>query len=284
MKIKVMKNQFLFLFISFFCLNLSAQEGVNSTKWELIWEDNFNFFDSVIWDVADNFDHYGEVVVYSKENAYVQNGTLVLEVKEQTYSCPDWAIDPNWFCVRQFKTGEPYKYTSGLIESKGAYDTQFSFIEARIKFPFQKALWPAFWTFAGSSVKEPVNAAEIDIVEQVGELGSNTVTTNIHREYCDESHTSFKDGCPEIGDYFKIHKPRRYEWTEWHTYGVQWSEDKMIFYVDGKRIRTIKNHGIIDPVKILLNVSIFSDKEVDTSLLPQKMLVDYVRTYQLKKK
>lgn len=282
-KIRGINKRFLFLFFSLLYLNLSAQEGVNSTKWGLVWEDNFNFFDSLIWHVTDNFDHYGEITLYSKDNVYVQNGMLVIEVKEQTYSCPQWAIDPNWFCVRQFRTGEPYKYTSGFVESKKAYDLKFGLIEARIKFPFQEALNATFWTFSGSSIDKPTNAAEIDIVELVGPLGSKTLTTNIHKGYCDESNPSYKDGCPEIVDYFKIHKPRKYEWTEWHTYGVEWSIDKMSFYVDGKRIRTIKNHGIIDPVKILFNISLSAEKEKDASLFPQKMLVDYVRTYQQKK-
>lgn len=259
-----------------------AQEGVNARKWELVWEDNFNFFDTAIWTVKDNFDHYGDIALYSEKNVYVSSGNLILEFKAEEYFCPDWAIDADWYCVHQYRTGKPYQYTSGMVESKAPYDTKYGHIEARIKFPYQRALWPAFWTFKGFSEKNPVNAAEIDIAEQLGELGSKTVTTNIHTDYCTEDKASYRQGCPEISDYIRIHKPRKYDWTNWHTYGINWTPKKIIFYVDGKRMRTIKNHGIEDPVKLMFNIGIRTGAEVDKSLLPQKMLVDYIRVRRQK--
>lgn len=272
---------FLILISGVLFQNLYSQEGQNAKKWELVWNDEFNFFDTTVWKKLSNFDHYGEPAIYLDENVYTENGRLILAMKAEEYSCPEWMIEPNWSCVHQFKTGEPYKYTSGWVETKAEKDTKFGHIEARISFPYQKAFWPAFWTFQGTN-EVNVNAAEIDIVEQLGEKGVNTLTTNIHTDYCTPDKESYSNGCPEIGDFFKSFSIKKYDWTDWHVYGVDWDEKRIRFYLDGKRIRTIKKHGIVDPVKVILNFGLRPEIEVDDSLLPQNMQVDYVRIYKLK--
>jgi beta-glucanase (GH16 family) len=279
----MLKRQSLIAFIFLFHLSLYAQQGVNSRKWELVWEDSFDFFDTTIWTPRDNFDHYGGLALFSKENVYTNDGHLVLEMKAEEYSCPDWLVDPNWSCVRQYRTGEPYKHTSGYVESKGNYDVKYGFVEAKIQFPYQRAFWPAFWTYAGESVKQPINAAEIDIAEQLGPLGSKTMTVNIHKEYCWENRDTYAQGCPEILDYFSKYTAKKYDWSDWHTYGLEWTSKKLKFYLDGKRIRTIRKHGIEDAVRLIFNFGIWPENEVvDDTLLPQKMLVDYVQVYKSK--
>lgn len=279
----MLKKQSSILLVLLFHLGGFAQEGQNSRKWELVWEDNFNFFDTTIWEVRDNFDHYGGPGLYSENNVSAQNGNLVLEIRAEEYSCPEWAIDPNWFCVRQYSKGVPYTHTTGWVETRPAYDTQYGYIEARIQFPYQQAFWPAFWTFKGESNENPVNAAEIDIAEQLWQLGPKVTTTNIHKEYCTEDRETYEQGCPEIKKSFRKHSPRRYDWSNWHTYGLEWTSTKLKFYVDGKRIRTIRNHGIQDAVRLILNLGLSADAEVNDSLLPQQMLADYVRVYKSKK-
>lgn len=247
-----------------------GQTPATDPHWKVVWEDNFNTLNTDIWLVKDNFDHYGERQVFVDENVYVQNGNLVCEIKNQSYSCPTWAIEPNYHCVNQHNTNQPYSYTSGWVQSKAAYNTQFGYIEARINFPYQPGLWPAFWTFVGDGVVGPNNAAEIDIAEMLGEEGPNILTTNIHRTFPNDDH-------------FVKHSPINYNWNSgtWHTYAVEWSPSKIIWYVDNYPIRVFPNHGIIDPVTIILSIGL-RNAFIDWTTFPQKMYVDYVKVYNLK--
>ena len=90
----------------------------------------------------------------------------------------------------------PYSYTSGYIESKEAFNTQYGYIEAQIQLPHDYGFWPAFWTFVGSGLPSNSNAAEIDIFEMTGSdaKAPHIVGTNIHKDYCDcDNYTC--DGC-----------------------------------------------------------------------------------------
>lgn len=261
----------LYVFIFLNSLLLLGQTPSNDPHWELVWEDNFNSLNTNIWYIQDNFDHYGgERQVFIDDNVYVQNGSLVCEINQETYSCPSWAVEPNWHCVRQYNTGQPYSYTSGWAESKQAFNTKFGYIEARIIFPYATGLWPAFWTFVGDGVPNGTNAAEIDIAEMLGELGPNVITTNIHKNYPD--------------DYFlKINPLNGYNWGDWHTYGIEWSPSKITWYLDGAPIRTFPNHGIIDPVRLILGIGLRPNVSLKGMQFPFKMYTDYVKVYDLKK-
>lgn len=254
----------------FFSLLFFSQTPSNDSHWQLVWEDNFNTLNTDIWYVQDNFDHYGgERQVFIDNNVYVENGSLICEIKNETYSCPSWAVEPNWHCVRQYNTGQPYSYTSGWVETKQAYNTQYGYIEARIKFPYGVGLWPAFWTFVGEGVLNSSNVAEIDIAEMLGELGSEVMTTNIHKHYPD--------------DYFLSIKPLNgYYWGDWHKYGVEWSPSKIIWYLDDNPIRIFPNNGIVDPVRLILGVGLRPNVNLGSMVFPYKMYTDYVKVYNLK--
>jgi len=45
-------------------LILFGQSPSNDPHWQLVWQDNFNFLNTNIWSVANNFDHYGEPQMY----------------------------------------------------------------------------------------------------------------------------------------------------------------------------------------------------------------------------
>jgi len=69
----------------------------------------------------------------------------------------------------------------------------------------------------------------------------------------------------------------------WHTYGLWWSDDAYIFYVDGKEVWRTSDGGICEePLYIKLSDEIGTwagdIKEAD---LPDPFYVDYVRVYDL---
>lgn len=245
-----------------------GQTPSNDPHWQLVWEDHFNTFDANKWLKVDWAQH-GEPQLYLANNITVSNGNLVIKVNNNPTYCPPnpptvWGAC--WPCANQW-----YNYTSGWVETKQAYNTQFGYIESRIKLPYGYGFFPAFWTFIGSGVSGS-NAAEIDIFEMLGHSPSNEITTNIHLNYSDGNI------------YFQKQTPTNYDYNNtWHTYGIEWSPSKIIWYVDGSPIRLFPNHGIIDPVRIILNLAIEPGYLPNSSTpFPSDMLVDYVKVYDLK--
>ncbi len=70
-------------------------------------------------------------------------------------------------------------YTSGRIETKGLFAQAYGRIEARMKLPVGKGIWPAFWLLgdADPKVKWPA-MGEIDIMEAIGD--PHTIYSTLH--------------------------------------------------------------------------------------------------------
>ena len=268
----------------------------NDQNWQLKWEDDFSTLNSDRWLVKNNFDHYGkEPQVYRTQNSYTNNGNLILEVKSEEYCCPPGSVNPS-NCARQDAIGNCYQYTSGWVETKPAYKTQFGYIETRIKFPYREGeewgFWPAFWTFSSGAE----NAAEIDICEIFNGTHdmTNTITTCVHTCYHNEElypYPEIDPDCikPSLG---RVHTFPNFDYTDWHTYAVEWDANRITWYVDSIVFRTLENkdfdnngNSIMGPVRIILNLAIQKDSKYHPPTSPpfsERMYVDYVKVYQLK--
>lgn len=74
--------------------------------------------------------------------------------------------------------------------------------------------------------------------------------------------------------------PYNFNYTSWHTYAIEWSPSKIIWYIDGFPVRIFPNPGVVDPVRIILNLAIGAPPD-QTTPFPSEMLVNYVRVYEL---
>ena len=254
----------------------------NDPHWKATWSDDFNTFDNTKWVKADYCDHGGAPHLHLKENVWVANGCLVIRTDNNKVNCPSPAPVPTAWSCGSCKQGI-HNYTSGYVESRHTYNTRFGYIEGRFKLPYMSkpnpnpttgygyGLWPSFWTFIGDGVSGASNVAEIDIFEMLGKLPSNTITTNTHRFYSNDV------------DHYQETVLTNFTYTDWHTYSIEWDANKIIWYVDGKIIRTLTNHNIIDPIRIILGNGIDKDHLPPTSpSFTEYMYVDYIKVYQLK--
>ena len=231
---------------------------------KLIWEDNFDEanLNEQIW----NFelgngcpDNCGwgnnEKEIYTKNNHKIEDGHLIITIKK-----------------------EDSVYTSTRITTRGKKEFQYGRIEARAKLPVGKGLWPAFWML-GSNISEvgwPM-CGEIDILEYVGRE-PKTVYTSLHTQ---NSHgntiNSKKTFIEDIEQGF-------------HIYAIDWTKDKIDFYVDEKLIYTFSPQDkttevwpFDQPFYILINMAIggnFGGFEIDDTVLPQEFIIDYVKVYK----
>jgi beta-glucanase (GH16 family) len=70
---------------------------------------------------------------------------------------------------------------------------------------------------------------------------------------------------------------------DFHTYGLQWSEKELVFYLDGKEIRREKNAFCHSPSPIWLSLAIIPwAGKITDSIHGTFMEVDYVRVYDRK--
>jgi beta-glucanase (GH16 family) len=266
----------------------------NDPHWELKWQDDFNSFDNTKWVNANYCDHGGtKPYVHLESNVWVTNGNLVIRTNSNATNCQTNLPCPATACGRCCSGETSYNYTSGWVETKADYDTQFGYMEAKIKMTYRQGVGYAFWTFRGHK-SQFVNAGEIDIFEMLSDLPSNTITTNVHTCYSDPKIVELLGYDPNCIKplLYGEHTYSNFSYTDWHTYAVEWDTHKITWYLDGKSFRTLENknldnHGnsIVDYVRIILGSGVNSkhlQPPYSTTPFEEYMYVDHVKVYQLK--
>ena len=172
-------------------------------------------------------------------------------------------------------------YTSSRMVTRGKKEFKYGKIEARAKLPAGTGIWPAIWMLGTnlSSAGWPL-CGEIDIMEYVG-YDPNIVHATVHRG----------SGSGVNGSGSSMSLPTCEE--EFHIYGLLWTADEMIFYIDeidnvihryAPAVKTEANWPFDQPFFFILNVAVGGNwggaQGIDNSIFPQSMEIDYVRVYQ----
>ena len=193
------------------------------------------------------------------DNAFVSNGTLKIVAKKEVYTA--------------FNSTK--NYTSARLNSKFAFT--YGRIEVRAKLPKGGGTWPAIWTLGSNitTVNWP-SCGEIDIMEHVGN-NVGKVSSAIH--------TPSSHGNTVNVEFLNIENAT----VDFHVYAVDWTADKMDFYVDDKLFYTYnpptKNSATwpFDADQfILLNIAMGGTLggNIAAEFNQGTMEIDYVRVYQ----
>ena len=238
-------------------------------KWELVWADEFNYTslaDASKWDYETGFIRNREKQYYTKarkENARVEDGTLVIESRKEKYDKGD--------------------YTSASLHTWHKAEWTYGRIEVRAKFPTGKGMWPAIWMLGANRRQTGWPACgEIDIMENVG-YAPDTIHANVHTKKYNHSIGTGK------GDKITADKP----YDKFHIYAVEWFADRMDFYLDDTKYFSFANEKtgydawpFDKPHYLILNAAIGGawggQKGIDDSIFPQKYYIDYVRVLKQK--
>lgn len=171
-------------------------------------------------------------------------------------------------------------YISARMNSRQAW--KYGYFEARAKVPGGRGTWAAFWMLPENFKDWPLDG-EIDIMEYVGyrpDVTQASVHTASYNHVDKTEKTATKDIVAAE--------------TEFHIYGLEWTEDRITGFVDGIPYFTFVNDGKGDkktwpfdePFYLKLNLAIGGDwgglEGVDPSIFPTQYEVDYVRVYQKK--
>ncbi len=249
----------------------TVEDNINDkSKYSIVWQDEFDYTglpDMNKWsfDTVGNEYRWGndELQYYtsSMNNAKVENGILIITARKEEL--------------------KGRQYTSARLKTQDKFDFKYGIIEARIKLPYGKGIWPAFWML-GTKIKTLgwPRSGEIDIMEMVGGSngGDNTVHSTLHwhgnesREKEGKSYT-LKEGV--FNDNF-------------HVFSVVWNSTHIRGFVDDTEYFTMditkdNLNEFHDNFYILLNVAVggnWPGSPNDSTVFPQEMKVDYVRVFK----
>jgi beta-glucanase (GH16 family) len=255
------------LFVFSFSTLFSFSAKHPSQKWNLVWSDEFNYTglpDPSKWNYDVGGGGWGnhELEYYTKnqaENARVENGNLIIEARKEKF--------------------EGNNYTSARLVTKGKGDWQYGRIEVRAKLPKGLGTWPAIWMLGSTTPLKWPDDGEIDIMEHVG-YDPGIVHATIHCKKYNSMLNNHKTATIEVPDFANA----------FHVYSLEWNADSLCIYVDEKKYFTYVNERTgsaawpySQPMHLLLNIAVGGDwggqKGIDDAILPQRMLVDYVRVY-----
>jgi beta-glucanase (GH16 family)/glycerophosphoryl diester phosphodiesterase len=237
--------------------------------WKLVWSDEFNYTglpDSTKWNYAIGGHGWGnhEKQFYTHAdtmNAFVKNGILSITARKEKHENSD--------------------YTSARLVTKGKGEWQYGRIEINAKLPAGVGLWPATWMLGNDIDKVGwPKAGEIDIMEHVG-FKKDSIFGTVHTGAYNHIKGTQK------GKDILIENP----YTQFHTFAIEWTPEKIDFLLDGKiynhfanEHKTSEEWPFDKPFYLILNMAVGGDlggkKGIDDSIFPATLEIDYVRVYQ----
>ncbi|MBQ8575703.1 MAG: glycoside hydrolase family 16 protein [Clostridia bacterium] len=251
----------------------SGQE-LDLTGYELVFEDEFNgdSLDTTAWKYCNSGPRRGGFRAPS--SVKIADGTCTI-----TGEYRDGEYGEGWY--------------GGDLALLKWYNK--GYFEIRCKVSAGGGLWSAFWLMAAHPYeaeysKGGIGGAEIDIMEAAGwgrDGWENAVVQTIHcagvegwyeglyidREDFDSRELGYYNG----NDIY----------NEYNTYGLEWTEDEYIFYINGvETCRTSFGNGtsqVAEEVRVSLEVpDAEALSQLDKETYHSEFVVDYVRIYQEK--
>jgi beta-glucanase (GH16 family) len=136
------------------------------------------------------------------------------------------------------------EYTSGILTTQGSFSQKHGYFEIRSKIPVGTGVWPAFWLLADDGGWPP----EIDVMEGRGQRPGDLVMTTHWRIPA----TGLVQSCG-----FDFSLPGAA--NDFHDYGVLWTQDRLVYFIDRKPVSDIKVPiGFDDPMYMIVNLAMGS--------------------------
>ncbi|MBO5872657.1 MAG: family 16 glycosylhydrolase, partial [Clostridia bacterium] len=295
--------------------NDSAVRTLNGTSYYYAWGDEFNgtSLDSSKWTTG--VERMSPLVGTLSDNAQnsiiVNNGSVTL---------------------RNYKDSNGNYVQPRCLQTTGTMNFRYGYVEIQAQVPFIEGGWPSFWmnslyTEKRANRKTPYTGVvsdqahiEYDVLEVMGtECQFTSVLHNWYAKTVGETNYSAHTGQSlvekEMCNAYSGHNA----WlgssnvdhsTETHTYGFEWTPEKIVIYFDGAQIAemnidqpidtqeevdnsTIENGGIAgifesdnkalhDPQQLLFNNHFRTGITSNTGFSESNYVINYVRVYQNK--
>jgi hypothetical protein len=145
----------------------------------------------------------------------------------------------------------------------------YGYVEARVRVPAGQGLLPALWLLPASYRSRP----EIDVVEI---LGQEPNVDRMHLHYIAPDGTERDPGAAWRGPDFS---------AGWHTFGVDWRPDAVVWYVDGVERWRLDDPDAVpaEPMYVVATLAVGGDwpgTPGASTEFPASFDLDYVRVWQ----
>ncbi|NRF41235.1 family 16 glycosylhydrolase [Pedobacter foliorum] len=268
-------------FTNLFAQKNNAESIYLKDGYKLVWADEFDGNgkpDSSSWRFEQGFVRNEELQWYQADNAWRENGKLVIEARKENKPNPGFIKGSNdWRSSR-----ENIQYTSSSINTAGKSSWQYGRFVMRGKIDVSSGLWPAWWTL-GVSGEWPSNG-EIDIMEYYkGKILAN-IAVGTQKKYNAEWHSNTKS-IDEFGGA---------KWaSKFHIWRMDWTPQYISLFVDDQLLIKVdmaslynkdssNTNPFMQPHYMLLNLAMggMNGGELRDTKFPNRFEVDYVRVYQ----
>ena len=248
-------------------------------KWKLVWNDEFDgdTLDRSKWDFRLH-------LMQQRHNTFTDEGAeldgkgnlhLKLIERDGHYFSPHLQTGSNYLD----RFGEAYgKFTWPVAEIKEPkFMHKYGYYEIRCKLQTQPGWWAAFWLQSptiGSTLNPEKSGVEVDIMESFTRDGM--ISHNNHWDGYGKDHKHAGSGdqkLEETADGF-------------HVFGLDWSKDGYIYYVDGKE--SWRCDGPVSHCEQFILISTECQgyrqgdqprEDLTKAVLPDAFIIDYVRVF-----
>lgn len=261
--------------------------GLNAQEYSLVWSDEFDeegVPNKEYWSYENGFVRNKELQWYQPNNAYCENGLLIIEGRTEKRPNPLYKEgSDSWR-----KEREHIEYTSSSINTSGKVEFMYGRVEVRARIPLESGSWPAIWTL-GTDMEWP-SGGEIDIMEYYKINNIPHILAN----------AAWGTDNRFVGKWSTKTVPLTYftekdeDWgNQFHVWRMDWDEQSIKLYLDDELLNEICLNETINgslgdyknpfkqPHYLLLNLAIGSSGGTpNRDAFPLKYEIDYVRLYQ----
>jgi beta-glucanase (GH16 family) len=199
-----------------------------------------------------------ELEWYRPEQVSVSNGSLRLTADQEPARGSD---------------GKDYEYRSGMVttgpansdDNVGKVSWTYGTVEARVRVPAGRGLWPALWMLPLDRKSTP----EIDIMEVIGQDPGRMMMHFHPRDRDDDSPSKdYRLTGETLAD-------------GWHTVRLDWQPERLTWFLDGKEVWHLTGSQVPDePMYLVLNLAvggIYPGPPDETTKFPATFEIDRIR-------
>jgi len=229
--------------------------GQNAAQYTLTFSEEFNSFNSSLWNDAMWYESSN-----ATKNYTVEDGKLKIWPQRDASG----------------------KFFNRTLDTDGNYYQTYGYFEIEAKLPVGKGTWPAFWLFNHINERRP----EMDVMEAYagGEAPWGVKKNGVAHPtaYAPTVWKGDREG--------QLVDTRQYDTgmdlsEGFHKYAVKWEPNKQTYYFDGKEVLVV-NVTMGDPMYLMLDLWYGSASGTPDNSTPQgksnSFEVNYVRAWKFK--